>query len=197
LQLSHIPSASASLLPSTKHFSASSSLLQVRLQFPIHTININTMPSFTKSLITLLLTTTALALPTPQLAGEGAALNSIFSSTDNGIGYGIKNAEQNLANNVAQLKGSTGGAGATTGSGAAPPPPPPGPGPHRRQLDKISDGFQTLSSAAGMGDSTKALTNGLDEIDGSSTSGAANLGAEMGSLEESTLESLGNAVPRA
>jgi hypothetical protein len=161
------------------------------------------MPSFTKSLITLLLATAALALPTPQLAGEGAALNSIFSSTDNGIGHGVENAEENLANNVAQLKGSTGGGGAstggggaTTGSGAAPPPPPPGPGPHRRQLDKISNGFQTLSNAAGTGDSTKGLTNGLDDIDGSSTSGAANLGAEIGSLEESTLENLGKAVPR-
>ncbi|KAH4251397.1 hypothetical protein HBI25_227820 [Parastagonospora nodorum] len=152
------------------------------------------MPSFT-TLITLLLAGSAFALPTPQLAGEGAALNSIFSSTDNGIGYAIKNAEQNLAKNVAQLKGSTGGA--TTGAGGAGAPPPPGPGPHRRQLDKISDGFQTLSEAAGLGDATKALTQALDEIDGSSTSGAANLGAEIGSVEESTLISLGKAVPRA
>lgn len=151
------------------------------------------MPSFT-ILITLLLAGSAFALPTPQLAGEGAALNSIFSSTDNGIGFAIKNAEQNLAKNVAQIKGSTGGA--TTGTGGA-APPPPGPKPHRRQLDKISDGFQTLSEAAGTGDATKALTQALDEIDGSSTSGAANLGAEIGSVEESTLISLGKAVPRA
>ena len=34
-----------------------------------------------------------LAAPLPQLAGEGAACNSVLSSTDNGVGYGVENAE--------------------------------------------------------------------------------------------------------
>ena len=53
------------------------------------------MPSITKSLILLaaLQAFTAIAAPIPQLAGEGSACNSILSSTDNGIGYGLENAE--------------------------------------------------------------------------------------------------------
>lgn len=34
-----------------------------------------------------------LAVPVPQLAGEGAACDSVLSSTDNGVGYGVENAE--------------------------------------------------------------------------------------------------------
>jgi hypothetical protein len=49
------------------------------------------MPSLSKTILALLLTsTTILALPTPQLAGEGAAANSILSGTDNAVGYGIE-----------------------------------------------------------------------------------------------------------
>jgi len=33
--------------------------------------------------------TGALAAPVPQLAGEGAAANSILSGTDNAVGYSI------------------------------------------------------------------------------------------------------------
>lgn len=58
---------------------------------------------------------TVLAAPLPQLAGEGAACNSIFSSTDNGIGYGIENAENNIASN---LKGKTVGRRQLAGEGA-------------------------------------------------------------------------------
>ena len=210
------------------------------------------MPSLSQSFLFALFTTT-LALPTPQLAGEGAACNSILSQTDNGIGYGIKNAEQNLAKNIASIKGngrrqlagegaacnsilsqtdngvgfgiknaeenlakniadikggkipsvpSSGGGGGSGGGSAPPPPPPkggpggPGPKPHRRQLDKISDGFQDVSSAAGTGDVTKSLTGTLDQLDGTMTGGAADAGAQIGNLEESTLESIGKAVPK-
>jgi hypothetical protein len=53
------------------------------------------MPSITKSLLLLaaLQVFTSIAAPIPQLAGEGAACNSVLSSTDNGVGYGIENAE--------------------------------------------------------------------------------------------------------
>jgi hypothetical protein len=157
------------------------------------------MPSFQKTLVALLLTLTTLttALPTPQLAGEGQAADSIFSSTDNGVGFGIEGAEENLANNIASIKGGSGTAtgGSTGGStgGANPPPPPP---PHRRQLDKIAKGMQTVGNAAGVGDSTEGTTNMLVDVDGELTSGAANLGAEIGNTEESTLISLGKSVPR-
>jgi hypothetical protein len=157
------------------------------------------MPSLTKTIITaLLLTASALALPTPQLAGEGAALNSIFSSTDNGIGYGIEAVEENLAGNIATLKGTTGSTtgGATGGSGAS-PPPPPGPGPRsRRQLDKISNGFQAVGNSLGMGGQTSGTTTMLDNLDGELTSGAANLGAQVGSTEENTLIDIGKSVPK-
>lgn len=48
--------------------------------------------------------TGVLAAPVPQLAGEGAAANSILSSTDNGVGYGIENAENNIAGNIGTVK---------------------------------------------------------------------------------------------
>ena len=54
------------------------------------------MPSLNKSILILAAITQAafvLAAPIPQLAGEGNACSSILSSTDNGIGYGIENAE--------------------------------------------------------------------------------------------------------
>jgi hypothetical protein len=38
----------------------------------------------------ILFTSGGLAAPVPQLAGEGAAANSILSSTDNGVGFGIE-----------------------------------------------------------------------------------------------------------
>lgn len=124
-----------------------------------------------------------------QLAGEGAACNSIFSSTDNGIGYGIKNAEDNIANTIKAGSGSSNGGG----TGSTPPPPPPHP---KRQLDKIANGFQDIANAAGAGAATSPLTQILDTIDGESTGGAANLGASIGQTEESTLEQIGSAVPK-
>lgn len=53
------------------------------------------MPSIQKTLLLLAAfqVFTALAAPIPQLAGEGAACDSVLSSTDNGVGYGIENAE--------------------------------------------------------------------------------------------------------
>jgi hypothetical protein len=60
-----------------------------------HLVNRLKMPSITKSLLLLaaLQAFTTLAAPIPQLAGEGAACNSVLSSTDNGVGYGVENAE--------------------------------------------------------------------------------------------------------
>jgi hypothetical protein len=47
-----------------------------------------------------------IAAPLPQLAGEGAAADSIISQTDNGVGYGTENALDNLAGNVNTVKGA-------------------------------------------------------------------------------------------
>ncbi|USP74005.1 hypothetical protein yc1106_01279 [Curvularia clavata] len=138
------------------------------------------MPSAKKIMLALAIFTMATALPTPQLAGEGQAADSIFTDTDNGVGHGIENAENNLAATISSIKGGT------------PLPATP----RRRQLDKISNGAQNVANAAGVGSSTSALTGALDNIDGASTSGAANLGADVGGMEDSTLESAGNAVPR-
>ena len=151
------------------------------------------MPSAAKILLALAMFTMATnALPTPQLAGEGQALDSIFTDTDNGVGHGIENAEENTAALISGTKGSTGSTGGSTG-GSPPPPPPP---PHRRQLDKISNGFQAVSNAAGTGSSPTGLTNALDNVDGTLTSVAANAGASIGGTEDGTLEGLGKAVPR-
>lgn len=142
------------------------------------------MPSQKKTMIAFAIFTMATALPTPQLAGEGQAANSIFTDTDNGIGYGTENAENNLAGLISSLKGNA----------AATPPLPASP--RRRQLDKIANGAQNVANAAGVGSSTTSTTNALKNIDGALTSGAANTGASVGSTEESTLEGAGNAVPR-
>lgn len=120
----------------------------------------------------------------------GAAADSILTDTDNGVGYGIENAEDNIASNVASVTG--GSAGGSTGV-AAPPPPPPK---QRRQLDKIANGAQAIGNAAGAGSVTSPVTSAGDSVDGTLTSGAANAGAEFGATEESTLEGAGSAVPR-
>ena len=137
------------------------------------------MPS-TKMLLALALFTAAYALPTPQLAGEGAASNSVFSSTDNGVGHGLENALNNLAALITSAKSGTSTARSLD----------------RRQLDKIAKGVQQLSNAVGTGSATSALTGELVTADGQSTSGAANLGAQVGSTEESVLEGAGNATPK-
>lgn len=138
----------------------------------------DTMPSTMKTLLVLAFLSSAYALPTPQLAGEGAFFNALFSDTDNGVGYGIENAEDNLANTITGTK-STAKIPST-----------------RRQLDKIANGFQAISNSAGTGSMTTSTTNMADNMDGTLTSGAANLGAQVGSVEENTLEEVGAGVPR-
>jgi hypothetical protein len=199
------------------------------------------MPSISRIVLTLLSISYVLAAPLPQLAGEGAAANSILSDTDNGVGYGIENAEDNIAGNVATVNGvvlavrrqlaGEGAAtdsiltdtdngfgygtedaenniagniatmtGSTSGSGAAPAPAPAPPkkGPKsRRQLDKIANGAGAIGNAAGVGAATDPVVAAADSADGTSTSAAANAGAEVGSTEEQTLEKVGSSVPKS
>jgi len=130
-----------------------------------------------------------------QLAGEGAAADSILSDTDNGVGYGIEDALDNTANLITSLKGGSTGSTATGGSGSPPPPPPPGPK-FRRQGDKIWNGVGAVGNALGVGAVTNPIQSAGDNADGSLTSAAANAGASIGSAEESTLEGIGSAVPK-
>lgn len=182
------------------------------------------MPS-TKLLFTIALFTAAYALPTPQLAGTGAAANSVLSSTDNGVGFGIENAEDNTAALVNSLKGSVplarrqgAGTGAAANSILSSTDNGVGFGVEnaedntaalinsvksgvparrsRRQLDKVANGAQALSNAVGTGGATTSTTGELDTIDGETTGGQANLGAQVGDAEASTLESVGSAIPK-
>ncbi|KAL5118330.1 hypothetical protein ACEQ8H_003679 [Pleosporales sp. CAS-2024a] len=152
------------------------------------------MPSYAKTLVALLLVTSAVALPTPQIAGEGAASDSILTGLDNASGYATEDALDNLGANVATVKGGT---AATPATGGGSPPPPPPPPPRRRQLNKISAGLQTFSSDAGTGAETTGLTNALNNIDGTTTDAAANAGQQVGNNEESILEGAGSSVPKA
>jgi hypothetical protein len=61
---------------------------------------------FTNVVFTLALAQAILAAPIRrQLAGEGSACNSIFTDTDNGVGYGLEYAEENLAGSASSAKG--------------------------------------------------------------------------------------------
>ena len=138
-----------------------------------------------------------------QLHGEGEACDSILTQTDNGVGHGIENAENNVAANIAGFTGNkvTGG-GTSTGSGSKAPAPAPAPAPgkaqpkpHKRQLDKIANGFGEIGQAAGIESTIDPLVTQLDSLDGTQTDGAANLGSDIGTTEVNSLEALGSAVP--
>lgn len=66
----------------------------------------------------------------------------------------------------------------------------------RRQADKIANGLKAIGSAAGVNAVTDPVGNAGDSLDGTLTSGAADAGASVGNTEETTLESIGSAVPR-
>lgn len=66
----------------------------------------------------------------------------------------------------------------------------------RRQADKIANGLKDIGNATGVSAVTDPVGDAGDSLDGTLTSGAANLGASIGSTEESTLEGIGSAVPK-
>ena len=112
-----------------------------------------------------------------QLAGEGAAADSILSGTDNAVGYGTEDALDNTAALISNTKGAV-------------------PAARRRQLDKISNGVQAVGNAAGVGSTTQPATSAGDSIDGTLTGDAAGAGAQVADTEVSTAEQIGSAVPR-
>jgi hypothetical protein len=139
------------------------------------------------------------AIDTRQLAGEGAAADSLFTDTDNGIGYGVEHAEDNTANLISGSNSYGSGSGSGSSSGGPPPPPPPGgPGPHRlarRQGDKMANGAADVLNALNQPQAANVVKTNGDNVDGQLTSGAANAGAQIGSTEETTLVNAGSMVP--
>lgn len=169
------------------------------------------MTQLAKLLLALLLSANHLAVAAPvnvlvvyprQLAGEGSFFDSVFTDTDNGVGYGVENAEDNLAEALGGSPSRGGGSSSSGGSGSGGPPPPPPPPPKKRsavlqarQGNKIADGAAAVLNALGQNQVANIEDSYGNSIDGELTDGAANLGSEIGSTEESTLEGAGNDVP--
>ncbi|KAI6760411.1 hypothetical protein HG530_009271 [Fusarium avenaceum] len=152
------------------------------------------MTQLIKLLIILAATGAILGAPimnTRQLAGEGNFFDSMFTDTDNGVGYGVENAEDNLA----ELLGGTASRGSGgSGSGGNPPPPPP----HKmvkRQGDKIANGAAADLNAVGLTNEADFVKTDGGNIDGQLTDDATTLGAQFGGDEEDVLERAGNFVP--
>ena len=127
-----------------------------------------------------------------QLAGEGAACNSVLSSTDNGVGYGVENAEDNIANTItgsgAKVRRQLAGEGAACNSVLSSTDNGVGYGVEnaedniantikssgvksRRQLDKIANGAKNIGDAVGAGSVTTPLGDDGDTLDGQLTGG--------------------------
>ncbi|KAJ1324257.1 hypothetical protein MN608_10317 [Microdochium nivale] len=154
------------------------------------------------------LSLTAIAIPVPvvildsrQLAGEGNLLDSLFTSTDNGIGYGGKNAEDNLAEFLGGTSQQGSGGGGSGGGAPAPPPPPPPPH-HRRRIsierrqgDKLANGAANVLNALHLTGAADLVQTDGDNVDGQLTDNATTLGAQIGADEEDVLERLGDMVP--
>ncbi|KAF4996561.1 hypothetical protein FGRMN_4445 [Fusarium graminum] len=158
------------------------------------------MTQITKLLIVLSAATAGLSAPvlkTRQLAGEGNFFDSLFTDTDNGVGYGVENAENNLAEFLGGSAASSGGSGGNggNGGGAGGPPPPPGPKMVKRQGDKIANGAAADLNALGLNQEADLVQTDGDNIDGQLTDDATNIGAQFGGDEEDILERLGNMVP--
>lgn len=132
-----------------------------------------------RTLLIALLASTIIAAPhrVRQLAGEGNAADSILTSTDNGVGYGVENAEDNTASLITTVK-----------SGGSPV--------RKRQADKIANGAANVLNAAGAPAAANEVQTSGDSLDGDLTDGATNLGADAGTTEEDTLEDAGSAVPK-
>ncbi|KAF4334736.1 hypothetical protein FBEOM_11418 [Fusarium beomiforme] len=147
------------------------------------------MTQLTRLLIILAVASATLGAPTiqpRQLAGEGRACDSVLSDTDNGVGYGVENADDHAATLVG---GKTTGGGAT-GTGGNPPPSKV-----KRQGDKIANGAATDLHAIGQDKAADLVQTDGDNVDGQLTQDAATLGAQVGGDEEDILERTGDMVP--
>ncbi|KAM0233077.1 hypothetical protein ACHAP5_010544 [Fusarium lateritium] len=154
------------------------------------------MTQLIKLLVILAATGVTLGAPVMnprQLAGEGNFFDSLFTDTDNGVGYGTENAEDNPA----ELLGGTASRtnGGTSGAGGANQPPPPPPKMVKRQGDKIANGAAADLTALGLTNEADLVKTDGGNIDGQLTDNATNIGAQFGGGEEDVLERVGNFVP--
>ncbi|CAJ0548470.1 Ff.00g020830.m01.CDS01 [Fusarium sp. VM40] len=152
------------------------------------------MTQLIKLLIILAATGVTLGAPVMkprQLAGEGNFFDSVFTDTDNGVGYGVENAEDNLA----ELLGGTASRGSGSGGAGGNPPPPPPPKMVKRQGDKIANGAAADLNALGLTNEADFVKTDGGNIDGQLTDDATTLGAQFGGDEEDVLERAGNFVP--
>lgn len=166
------------------------------------------------SALAFLLITPAFSAPilSRQLAGEGAACNSVLSGTDNGVGYGVENAEDNTATTISSARRQLAGEGAACDSVLSGTDNGVGYGVEnaedntattitttkaatRRQLDKIANGAANVLNAAGAPAAATVVQTDGDNVDGQLTDDAATDGAQVGSDEETTLEQAGSDVP--
>lgn len=169
---------------------AKDSLAHIYYTLPIYKhLPLSTMTQLAKLLVILAAASATLSAPTMrprQLAGEGSFFDSVFSGTDNGVGYGVENAEDNAASLLGG-KTTTGGGGSTTN----PSPPPPK---VKRQADKIANGAATDLHAIGKYKAADLVQTDGDNIDGQLTQDAATLGGQIGGDEEDALERTGDMV---
>lgn len=111
-----------------------------------------------------------------QLAGEGNFFDSMFTETDNGVGHGVENAE----NNLAELLGGT---------------PATGGGSRKRQGDKMANGAANVLHAVHLDSEADIVQTDGDNVDGQLTDDATTLGQQLGGDEDDVLERTGNLVP--
>ncbi|KAM0475711.1 hypothetical protein ACHAP7_007208 [Fusarium lateritium] len=145
----------------------------------------------------IILATTGVTLGAPvmnprQLAGEGNFFDSLFTDTENGVGYGTENAEDHLAELLGGTSSRTNGG--TSGAGGNPPPTPP-PKMIKRQGDKVANGAAANLNALGLTNEADLVKTDGGNIDGQLADDATNIGAQFGGDEEDILERLGNFVP--
>ncbi|KAM0209074.1 hypothetical protein ACHAPQ_008526 [Fusarium lateritium] len=153
------------------------------------------MTQLIKLLIILAATGVTLGAPVMnprQLAGEGNFFDSLFTDTDNGVGYGTENAEDYLAELLGGTSSRTNGG--TSGAGGNPPPTTP-PKMIKRQGDKVANGAAANLNALGLTNEADLVKTDGGNIDGQLADDATNIGAQFGGDEEDILERLGNFVP--
>jgi hypothetical protein len=114
-----------------------------------------------------------------QGAGTGNACSSLLSSTDNGVGYGVENAEDNTAALLGKPASQPGAGTKLT----------------RRQGDKMANGAAAVLNAAGQPALANIVKTNGDTLDGQLTDGQTQIGAELGSDEQNLLEQVGAEVP--
>jgi len=148
------------------------------------------MAPISKFLVILAASNLVLAAPVMvdrrQLAGEGNLFDSLFTDTDNGVGYGVENAEDNLTTLLGGTPSRGGGSSTSGGNGGNgnPPPPPPPPGPKaKRQGDKIANGAAGVLNALHLGSAADLVQTDGDNVDGQLTDDATEIGEQFGGDE--------------